>query len=311
MRKRASAVLMLCFLCAGACGDAKPPKPAMGPRASADAGPSPAEPPKTPEAAPKPAAPAAAAQVHPCAKPAANARDAWDRIQLARELDEEERERSCELDLVEVVAPWRAVPQDLLLPAVERAAADRAGLDAWIAGKARTAPEAVLQVVAMDISRAFTAGGNPAVVPAASEGWAARLAELGVTTDLTLVGLDKVLAGAAALVPILAEVNEIHRLRCLLEVNPLGFAVACTPIHPSGTPITLRWRTVTRDGLLEDLILERCSGKSCAKIESTAAKLLADYLSLVRGLDELEVKVYADRVKELLVLPPFHAFGQE
>jgi hypothetical protein len=301
------------FLCLAAllaaCGAAPAPKTETPPASAApDAGP--AAPGPQPACEAPPPAPVPPAAASPCDRPAASAREAWKRIEFARGLAQEERKESCGLGFVAAVARFRAVPQDLLLPIVERAAADRAALDAWIKERAGEAPEGVAQVAAMDIARRFEAGGDPSVVTTAAAEWKARLDGLGLRDPKATEGTDTVLAEAAALAQLLARVNEVHRLRCLLEVNPLGFAVTCKPIHPSGTPIALRWKTATRDGLIESLALEECKGKSCAALEAGARKLLEAYLALVKDAEALKVQVYADRVKALLVLPPLRAAAE-
>jgi hypothetical protein len=115
-----------------------------------------------------------------------------------------------------------------------------------------------------------------------------------------------VLDEAKLLSKLLDEVNAVHELRCLLEVNALGFAMKCTPIHPSTTPISLNWTTAVRDGVLEKLELTSCAGsKSCPKLKKTAEKLVTRYRALVEEVGKLKTSVYRARLFALMELPPF------
>ncbi|MDD5307670.1 MAG: hypothetical protein PHU25_10160 [Deltaproteobacteria bacterium] len=308
MRKTVQGFLCLAAL-ATACGAAPAPKTNQPAPTVAAAGAGSAEPGAQPACETPPPVPVPEAAASPCDRPAANAREAWKRIELARGLPEGERKGSCGLGFVAAVARFRTVPQDLLLPIVLRAVADRAGFDAWMKAAADRAPEALAQVAAMDIARRFEVGNDPSVVTTAASEWKKRLAELRADGKLAAAGIDGVLSGADALAALLARVNEVYRLRCLLDVNPLGFAVACKPIHPAGTPVTLSWKTATRDGLIESLELEECKGKSCTALKAGAGKLLDAYLALVKDAEQLKMQVYADRVKALLVLPPLRNAG--
>jgi len=260
--------------------------------------------PTAPEMSGDPAAPQAGRDDgHLCRRPIEKPAQVFDRIEAVRALGEEERARECGLVLVEHLARWRVAPVDLLGPIVERAAADEGALVAWVKSRAASNPVAAANVVATDVVRGWRIGDDGTAVTTQTDRWRERLgadvpADIGVVLD-----------GAAALPPLLARVNEIHRLRCLLEINPLGFAVECVPIHPSGRPIVLSWRTATRDGLLEALEVTECKGPSCKKIRKTAAALIDEYRAVTREVEELAVDVYREQLKVWLQLPPFRSIS--
>jgi hypothetical protein len=194
-------------------------------------------------------------------------------------------------------------PVDLLGPIVERAAADEERFLAWVRQRAADNPEAAASAVAMDVVRVWQVGGDPAAVTARAAHWRNAL---GADVPEPVAA---VLDGVAALPPLLERVNELHRLRCLLEINPLGFAVQCVPIHPSGRPIVLSWKTATRDGLIESLEVTECKGPSCKKIKKTAARLMEQYRTLVADIEELGNEVFREQLKAWLELPPFKSIS--
>jgi hypothetical protein len=259
-----------------------------------DVAPPPAQVPETAAIAQAPPAPAAP---HLCAAPIEAASDVWARIEAVRALPEGERAAGCGLPFVELLAAWRSVPVDLLAPIAARAAADPAALDAWVADAAKRAPKAAADVVAMDVVAGFAVGGDPRAIEARRARWEGAAA---ANADVAAA-----LAEAKLLPKLLAEVNAVHELRCLLEVNALGFAVKCTPIHPATTPIALNWVSATRDGVLERLELASCAGKSCAKLKTTAGKLFKNYRALVGQIEKLATPVYREQLLKLIVLPPF------
>ena len=92
----------------------------------------------------------------------------------------------------------------------------------------------------------------------------------------------------------------------MLEVNPLGFAVACDPIHKSGRNIDLNWKAETRDGLLEDLELTRCAGSpSCKALKQRSQELKNLYLSLMQQIERMRVEVYREQLESWMRLRPF------
>lgn len=240
---------------------------------------------------------------HLCRRPIDKPAQVFDRIEAVRALGEQERSRECGLKLVEHLSQWRVAPVDLLGPIVERAAADEEALAAWVRARAASHPIAVANVVAMDVVRGWKIGADPSVVTLRAEHWRGVLGE-----DLP-DDVRAVLDGAAELRPLLARVTEIHRLRCLLEINPLGFAVECVPIHPSGRPIVLSWRTATRDGLLESLELTECKSRSCKKLKKTAAKMMDEYRAVVEQTERLGVDVFREQLNVWLQLPPFKSIS--
>ena len=245
---------------------------------------------KAPEAAPEP-------EPHICKKPLEAPSEVWPRIEAVRLIPPAELEESCGLDFVELVSRWRGLPVDLLAPIVAAAGSDREALETWVEAKAPDCPTAAVSAVAMDVISAWKIGEDPSIMDERAASWS----ELSASSEEIALALQEI----AELKPILKEVNSIHEMRCMLEVNPLGFAVACKPIHPQGKDIDLSWKTATRDGLLEDLELTKCKGRSCKKLKKTAARLKKSYLALVQKVDALETEVYREQIKAWLVLPPF------
>jgi hypothetical protein len=243
---------------------------------------------------------------HVCRRSIDRPSEVWDRIEAVRALPEPEREAECTLRLVEILARWRVAPIDLVEPIVARAASDRAALVAWVRQRESSNSAAAAHVVAMDVVRGWKIGGDPASTIGRAEEWRRALSAGGKAPS---AAVTKVLDAAGELPGLLERVTEIHRLRCLLEINPLGFAVKCVPIHPSGRPIALSWRTTTRDGLVEELEVTACKGPSCKKIRKTAAKLLKQLKALLAEVEQLESEVYRDQIKIWLVLPPFKSIS--
>jgi len=247
------------------------------------------------------------APTHPCEAPISAPSEVWPRIEEIRALPDEERAARCSLDLVETMAAWREVPVDLLDPIVERAREDPGALERWVSEAGARSPKGAAQVAAMDAISEWSIGADPSLLDGAVARWR-RVAE-----GEALAGTEVGAAVAAALdeiarvEPLLERVNRIHLLRCLLEVNPLGFAVECEPIHPQGRPIELSWRTATRDGILEGLELTACKGKACRRLRKTAADLQAECLSLARDLEDLSSPIYKEQIRSWLVLPPFRS----
>jgi hypothetical protein len=296
MRNTARFLFAIAFAAAAwqaACGAPKiEPKQYDGTSGATDLAPAP-----KPDAGPAMEA-EAAAPTHVCAAPIAAPGEVWPRIEAIRALPAEEREERCGLEAVAALTAWRSVPVDLLAPIVAKAAADPAALDAWVADAAQSAPKAAADVVAMDVIAAIAVGGDARAAEA-------RLAHWSGTAAAAAPEIATALEEAKLLPKLLAEVNAVHELRCLLEVNALGFAVKCTPIHPATTPISLNWTTAARDGLLERLELSTCEGKSCPKLRKTAEKLVVRYRALVEAVKKLGSPVYKERLFRLMELPPF------
>ena len=294
--RKPEAIAIVTFLTAAqlaGCGGAQPePTPPDGVSGATDIAPVPRDAgPETPAGEAEPAG-------HVCEAPVGAPADVWPRLEAIRALPEEERAERCGLYLVEQFVAWRSLPVDLLAPIVERAAADPAALDAWVDATAKRAPKAAADVVAMDVIGRFAVGGDPKAIEQRRAYWGGGPAA-GVPE------IAAVLEEAKALPKLLAEVNAVHELRCLIEVNALGFAVKCKPIHPSTTPITLNWISAVRDGVLEKLELKDCVGKSCPKLEKAAEKLSTRYSALVDEIRKLKGPVYRERLFELVILAPF------
>ncbi len=235
--------------------------------------------------------------VHVCKKPIDAPGDVWPRIEAIRVLDEQEFQEKCDLSLVDVFSKWRCVPTDLLGPMVVRAAADGDGLVDWVKERVESDPTGAACVVAMDVIGSFKVGADPQVVAQRAKTWE-QVAQ-------NSQEIAAVLEPVESLSAMLKEINEIHKFRCMLEVNVLGFAVKCKPIHPQGRSIDLSWETATRDGLIEDIQLTSCKGKSCKKLKKTAQTLKKRYLGLVEKIEKVPVAIYREQMKAWLVLRPF------
>lgn len=235
--------------------------------------------------------------VHICKRPIDAPADVWPRIEAIRALDEQEFQEKCDLSLVDVFSKWRCISVDLLGPMVTRASADGDEIVDWVKERIESDPTGAACVVAMDVIGSFKLGADPEVVAQRAKTWeqvASKSEEIAA-----------VLEPVESLGAMLKEINEIHKLRCMLEVNVLGFAVKCKPIHPQGTSIDLSWETATRDGLIEDVKLTSCKGKTCKKLKTTAKKLKTKYLGLVKKIEKVQVEIYREQMKAWLVLPPF------
>lgn len=255
------------------------------------------QPPHTPKAVDEPK-PLAAAGGHPCESPIENPNQVWDRIQTVRSLPENERMSKCGLDFVEIVAPWRTVPVDLLEPIIENL--DDDDLVEWVKTRADKNDKAAAQVVAMDVIQGWSPGTDPSVIEENAERWR----KAGVCSG-PYSHLGNVFKEVSVLPELLARVTQVHYLRCLLEVNPLGFAVNCRPIHKQGVQVEVTWTTRTRDGLLEGLELKACKGPICKKLEKAACELQGEYRDLLSRVESLKVPVFREEIERWMVLPPF------
>jgi len=289
-----AAILALTWLvgCGGAPVDTRPPDGVSG---ATDVAPTPPQ----GDGSGGQAAEAAGPPAHVCEAAIDASEEVWPRIEAIRALPAEERAARCGLQLVTTLTAWRSVPVDILAPIVDRAAEDAAALDSWVASAATSAPKAAADVVAMDVVAQFAVGGDAKAVEARGARWSGGPAA-------AVPEVAAALEEAKLLPKLLAELNAVHELRCLLEVNALGYAMKCKPIHPATTPIALDWTTATRDGVLESLELTSCKGsKSCPKLKKTAEKLVKRYRALVEEVGKLKASVYRERIFELIVLPPF------
>ncbi len=235
--------------------------------------------------------------IHVCKRPIDTPGDVWPRIEAIRVLDEQEFQEKCDLSLMDVFSKWRCVPPDLLGPMVERASTDGGALVDWVKERIESDPRGAACVVAMDVIGSFKVGADPEVVAQRAKTWeqvASKSEEIAA-----------VLEPVESLSAMLKEINEIHKFRCMLEVNVLGFAVKCKPIHPQGRSIDLSWETATRDGLIEDIKLTSCKGKTCKRLKKTAEKLKKRYLGLVEKIEKVPVEIYREQMKAWLVLQPF------
>jgi len=289
------ALLGALFLGCGA--PAAPPPDAPMPSAPDPSGDPAAGEPATADSPPSDTASAPPKRLHLCDRPIDGAGEVWPRIEALSVLPRDELAERCGLPLVTSMSSWRELPVTLLAPIVEHAVKDRPALVKWVA---EAPPRAGAQVVALDVARRWKIGEGTAAVDAGIKEWKQALGD-GPSKEI-----QSVLDEADKLGPLLERITEIHKLRCLLEVNALGFAVKCKPIHPQGRQIVLSWRTATRDGLLEQLDLTECKGRSCKKLKKTAAKLLEKYLALVADIDkQLKSEIYQEQLKQWLILPEF------
>jgi hypothetical protein len=223
-----------------------------------------------------------------------------------RELPPEEIRERCGFAFVEAMARWGGPPTDLLAIVVDEAREDEGALAAWVRQRAERDAETASRVVAADIAATFAVGGDPRAPAARAAWWEGKLA--GAPDGGGFVA--RAVAEGKALPALLERVHEVHRLRCLIEVNPLGFAVHCKPLHPQGQQIQLRWRAGTRDGVLESLEIADCQGKSCGKLREGALKLVAAVRAVVADAEQLKTRVYRDRILTWLALPPLRGLGE-
>jgi hypothetical protein len=245
------------------------------------------------------AQPPADPNAHPlCGRPIAAPSEVWPRIEAIRALPEAEFREHCGLETIELIAYWRIPPVDLLSKVVSEAAADEEVLVSWVKARAETDSRLARHVVAMDIIGGWQLGKDTALITEKSEHWKAELN-----------GYDRiaqVAEKAEVLHDILPKVTRVHELRCMLEVNPLGFAVSCDPIHKRGQDIDLNWKAKSRDGLLQDLELTRCTGsRSCKELKKRSVELKGLYLSLMREIERIRVDVFEEQLLAWMVLRPF------
>ena len=235
---------------------------------------------------------------HSCAAPITEPAGVWKRIEAARRLPEDELLEKCGLDFVVALSEWRTPPIDLLEKIVAHEAAQFSALEEWVRTYAASDERAVEAVVAMDIIAGFEIGHNPSEISRNRARWQPLAAEL--------EQVRYIVNEALALNPLLAKVEEIHQKRCMLEVNPLGFAMSCTPIHPARQKIDLRWREEVRDGLIVNLELSKCSGSaSCKELKRVSREFLHLYLKTVDAMESLRAEVFKERLRKWLQLPSF------
>jgi hypothetical protein len=243
---------------------------------------------------------------HLCARRIEKPGEVVPHYNAVRELPPDEIRGRCGFAFVEAMSRWGGPPSDLLTIIVDGAREDEGALVAWVLKKAKRDAETASRVVAADVAASFSPGGDPQAAAARAGWWEGRLAGAPDGGGF----LAGAVAEGKALPVLLGRVNEVHRLRCLLEVNPLGFAVKCKPIHTQGQQIQLRWRAATRDGVLESLEIADCQGKSCGKLREAALKLVAAVRALVADAGKLRTRVYGDRILDWLVLPPMRGMGE-
>lgn len=242
---------------------------------------------------------------HPCDRGIDKPGDVVPHYKAVRALPAEEIRERCGKPFVEAMSRWGGPPTDVLTIIVDGMRADEAALVGWVRDLADGDVQAAARVVAADVASAFSVGGEPGAVAARADWWAAKLGAAAANGPLATA-----LAEGRDLPALLKRVHEVHTLRCLLEVNPLGFAVECKPYHPQGQQIQLTWRSGTRDGVLESLEIVECQGKSCKKLREGAAELLAAVRALAAAADELAIRVYRDRLLSWLVLEPLRGRGE-
>ncbi len=234
----------------------------------------------------------------PCTQPVSNPSEVWKRIELASALSENELIHLCGLKFVEVLSDWRVTPVDLLRPIVKEAVKDKKLLETWINKNINQKPKAAVSVVAMDIIGDIKVGDDSVSILSRAEAW-----KLFSEKHLQI---KAVIDEAAELQQILSSVKKIHELRCALEVNPLGFAVSCTPILPAKEHIELTWHEEIQDGLFLKLSIEKCrKSQFCKKLQQTSEAFITEYRNALERVEKLQTAVFKEQVIEWLKLPLF------
>jgi hypothetical protein len=247
--------------------------------------------------------------MHLCDLPIEAPKDVWPRVEAIRALPEAERYKSCGLNLVEVFNRWRPLPVDLLIPIVAKAAKNPESMNEWVTNRLSTKTAAVKTIIAADILRGWAPGKDFSVVQDAIHRWKTTLAKSNIDVDNGETEFKKLFSQLALVPGLLKDIEAVHRLRCELELNPMGFAVACTPIHKAGRKVSISWRQATRDGILEDLQVTDCTGKSCKKLRLGAAKLSEKIGVCLKALDNMENSLIGEMLRVHLILPPFKSLS--
>ncbi len=233
-----------------------------------------------------------------CTRPIERPGDVWQRVEEARALPEQELARRCGLDFVAVLSEWRPPPVDLLRPIVLNEQKNKNALVAWVTAQTEVGKKAGVYAAAMDIIGDWRIGGDTAPVTARAAAWQPLAGRS--------QAIETALAEVAAFTELLSSLSEIHALRCALEVNPLGFAEQCTPIHPARGKIDLSWQEEIQDGLFQKVALTKCKGSpSCKKLKVAAADFAAKYQDAKRRAESLQTDVFKEQALEWLKLPPF------
>ncbi len=234
----------------------------------------------------------------PCTRPIETPKAVWQRLEEARALSETDLAGSCGLAFVEVLSDWRTTPVDLLRPIVRDARKNGRSLTDWVKERATDKPRAALSVAAMDILGDWQIGDETIGVEQRASMWKPLIS---TSSCLAAIGED-----LPKLIPLLNSLKEIHELRCRLEVNPLGFAVSCTPIHPAKEKIDLTWQEEIQDGLIRNLSLSKCKeSRFCPKLQETSRLFFAKYRAALTEAERLKTDVFKDQVLEWLKLKPF------
>jgi hypothetical protein len=219
-------------------------------------------------------------------------------VEAARALSEQELIASCGLPFVEVISEWRSPPVDLLAPIVRDNATNGQELIDWVTQKADGQPRAAISVAAMNILGEWRIGDETAAVEQRFVGWKSVIAQYGT--------FDSIAEDMPSLIKLLPLLKEIHELRCMLEVNPLGFAVSCSPIHPAKEKIDLTWQEEIQDGLIRNLSLSKCKeSRYCPKLMETSRVFFAKYQAALQQAEQLKTEVFKDQTLEWLKLKPF------
>jgi len=236
---------------------------------------------------------------HICLSPLKTPGEVWPRIEAVNALSKEDFQRNCSLEFVEILGKWRCPPISILQPIVSNLSQKQDLLKTWVKETGVSNPKIANYVIAMSIINSWKPGENTGTPGQNEKQWSkigTQISEYKNIADDT-----------KKLSEILEKITEVHKLRCALDVNKLGFAVECNPIHKAGRNISLNWKTTTKDGLLADLELKSCKGKSCKKLKKAAAKLKKNYISLTQEIDAIKVEVFREYLKAQLVLPPFES----
>lgn len=262
---------------------------------------------KQPQAVePEVAAPAAAVDATPgapCTLPIESPGEVWKRVEDTRALKVDELVSDCGLAFVSVLSEWRSPPVDLLRPIVMNEGQNKAALKSWVNDQLKAGKKSGQHAAAMDILGNWKIGDDTASLAERAEEWKPLAAQF--------PGIETACDETADLQTLFASLKEIHELRCKLEVNPLGFAVNCTPLHPPREKIDLTWKEEIQDGIIQSIALTKCKGsRSCKKLQAAATAFAMKYQSAKLAAEALRTEVFREQAMDWLKLPPFSQTGK-
>ena len=238
------------------------------------------------------------APVSACARPIETPGEVWKRVEQARALSPEALLTQCGLGFIAALSRWRSPPVDLLRPIILSEGANREALERWVAEQARVGNRAAAHAAAMDILGNWQLGDDTAQFIERAAAWKSIGQQMGA--------VDTAVSEASEIAELFSTFKALHELRCALEVNPLGFAVSCTPIHPAREKIDLHWQEERREGLFLNVALTKCKGSpSCKKLKPAAAEFAAEYQAAKARAEALQTDVFKEQALQWLRLPAF------